>query len=105
MSSKFAGIFDRDRPADKPSEAKEASGGHVVAPSPLPSPAPAGPPPTARRGRPSGKRSDPSFVQATCYIPEDIHRRVKIALLQEAKGQEFSELVGDLLRDWLDSRS
>jgi hypothetical protein len=94
MSSKFAGIFKRDEPIESPAVA-----------IPLPSPAPAEPPSAPRRGRPSGKRSDPTYAQVTAYIPEELHRQVKIALLQDAKGQEFSELVGELLREWMKSRS
>jgi hypothetical protein len=41
----------------------------------------------------------------TAYIPEELHRRVKIVLLQEAKGQEFSELVEELLLAWIESRA
>lgn len=94
MSSKFSPLFTRTK-------ATEAS----PEPAPLPSPAPIEAPAPARRGRPSGKRSDPTFAQVTAYIPEDLRRNVKIALLQDGEGQEFSELVGDLLREWFNSRS
>ena len=53
------------------------------------------------RGRPHGKRSDPNFEQVTTYIRKHTHQSVKIALLQEGRGQEFSELVEDLLAKWL----
>ena len=52
-----------------------------------------------------GKRSDPDFEQVTAYIRRHTHQGVKIALLQEGKGQEFSELVEDLLAKWLKARS
>jgi hypothetical protein len=57
-----------------------------------------------RRGRPSGKRSDPDYVGFTTYIRKDTHHEVKLALLQEKKGRELSELVEDLLSNWLKSR-
>ena len=57
------------------------------------------------RGRPPGKRNDPDFEQVTAYIRRHTHQGVKIALLQEGKGQEFSELVEDLLAKWLKARS
>ena len=57
------------------------------------------------RGRPPGKRSDPDFEQITAYIRHDTHQGVKIALLQEGKGQEFSELIETLLAKWLKTRS
>lgn len=94
MSSKFKGILDGAKgrgPAPAP----------AVIQAPPPSPAPPEPP---RRGRPPGKRSDPTYSQVTAYIPEDLHRKVKIALLQEAEGREFSQLVEALLIDWLGSR-
>ena len=93
MKSKFSGIFNRDAPAE-PSAVVE----QPLAPEPLATP------PAPRRGRPPGKRSDPGFAQVTAYVPEELHHNVKLALLQDRKGQEFSELVGDLLRDWLNAR-
>ena len=53
------------------------------------------------RGRPRGKRSDPDFEQVTAYIRKQTHQGVKIALVQGGRGQEFSELVEDLLAQWL----
>lgn len=50
-----------------------------------------------------GKRSDSEYRQVSAYIRKDTHREVKIALLQEDR--EFSELVEELLRGWLDRRT
>ena len=58
-----------------------------------------------RGGRPRGKRSDPDFEQITAYIRKQTHHGVKIALLQEGRGQEFSELLENLLAEWLQIRS
>ena len=55
----------------------------------------------AKRGRPTAKRSDPDFVGFTTYVRRDTHTRAKIALLQEGKGKELSELVEDLIHNWL----
>ncbi len=71
------------------------------APPPLPPEAPA----PRKPGRPPGKRSDPGFVQVTAYVPGDLHHAVKLALLQERQGREFSELVADLLSEWLSHRT
>ena len=57
-----------------------------------------------RRGRPSGKRSDPDYVGFTTYIRKDTHHDVKVALLQEKEGRELSELVEELLASWLKSK-
>lgn len=55
-----------------------------------------------RRGRPNGKRSNSEFQQVTAYIRRDTYRRVSIKLIdQEVKG-EFSELIEELLQEWLD---
>ena len=94
MTSKFKGILDVAKGREPEIEPA------AVQPQ-APSPALAEVP---RRGRPAGKRSDPSYSQVTAYIPEDLHRRVKIAQLQDAKGQEFSELIEALLLDWLKAR-
>lgn len=59
---------------------------------------------TKRRGRPSGKRSDPDYVQTTAYIRGDTYKAVKIALIEEDEGREYSELVEELLANWLKSR-
>jgi hypothetical protein len=108
--SKFKGILDvaksrEPEPVDVPDPDPPAPPAPVV-PAPMPSPAPpVAPPPERRPGRPRGKRSDPGFVQVTAYIPDDLHHNIKLALLQERKGREFSELVGELLTAWLESRS
>jgi hypothetical protein len=59
---------------------------------------------SARRGRPGGKRSDPTFTQVTAYIGKVTHKKVKMALLEEGEGREFSELVDELLLTWLDKQ-
>ena len=56
-----------------------------------------------RAGGGIGKRSNADYRQVSAYIRKDTHRKVKMALLEE--DQEFSELVGRLLKEWLDARS
>jgi hypothetical protein len=96
MSSKFQGILQQAKDRKPEGEAEEAA---------PPSPAPALPPAPKKRGRPSGKRSDADYVQVTAYIHKDTHRDVKIALLKSGGEKDFSELVDDLLAEWLKSRS
>ena len=49
-----------------------------------------------------GKSADPkNFMKLTSYIRRDTHQAVKIRLLQEGQGREFSELVQELLDSWL----
>jgi hypothetical protein len=50
-----------------------------------------------------GKRSNTDYRQVSAYIRKDTHRRVKLALLEEER--QFSELVAELLENWLDERT
>ncbi len=61
-----------------------------------------------RRGRPSGdaggKRDNKvEFTQASAYIRRETHKQVKLALVAEEK--EFSELIEELLSEWLKAHS
>lgn len=55
------------------------------------------------RGRPPGKRTNPDYQQVTVYLPRALHDEVKIKLIQEGR-KEFSELVENLLINWLYKR-
>lgn len=58
-----------------------------------------------RRGRPPGKRSSGQHTQITAYIRKDVHRQVKIALLEDDDERDFSELVDELLASWVNDRT
>jgi hypothetical protein len=61
-----------------------------------------------KRGRPKAKRSDPDYEQVTAYIKRNTHTAVKIELLKDSQNgekREFSELVQDLLEQWLNLRT
>jgi hypothetical protein len=96
MNAKEPSIYSKFGPVLR--AIKEAAPGPAANPSPAPAEAP-------RRGRPAGKRSDPDYVQVTAYVSGRLHHNVKIALLQERKGREFSQLIEALLSDWLESRT
>lgn len=55
----------------------------------------------AKKGRPKGKRSNPDFEQITAYVRSQTYRDTKIALLQQDELEDFSELVEQLLTEWL----
>jgi hypothetical protein len=57
-----------------------------------------------KMGRPTGKRSNPNFTQVTAYIHSQTYRDVKVALLLGEERQEFSELIEDLLGEWLNTQ-
>ena len=82
MSSKFKGLLDAAREREPEPVAKQ---------QPV-------------RGRPRGKRSNPDYEQVTAYIRRDTYTEVKIALLQQGEGQEFSELVEQMLTEWLSTQ-
>jgi hypothetical protein len=60
----------------------------------------------APRGRPrSGKKSDPDYVQTSILIKDETRLRVKQALLGGGSGLDMSQLVQQLLENWLESHS
>ncbi len=46
----------------------------------------------------SGKRSDPNYRQITAYVRRDVHDEVMQTIYRR---MELSELVDELLADWL----
>lgn len=54
-------------------------------------------------GRPKGKRSDPNFTQVTSYVKKETYKQVKRELLDDER--EFSELIQELLEEWLEAQS
>lgn len=57
--------------------------------------------PVKPKGRPKGKRSNPDYEQVTAYIKRETYRKTKIALLEQDEISDFSELVEELLTEWL----
>lgn len=82
--SKFSSIFDaRKGMGEEESSAKRGRG--------------------RPRGYAGGKRDNKEeYTQASAYIRREIHKKVKTALVEEEK--EFSELVEELLVEWLKAR-
>jgi hypothetical protein len=102
---KYKGLLDDIR--------EKQTGGAFAAEDIPPSPTPAAAgvermkPATAKRkpGRPkSGKSSNPDFGQVTAYIENSVHLAVQKALL-DLKPMDFSDLVNDLLKKWVKSRT
>ncbi len=50
-------------------------------------------------GRPAGKRSDENFVLISAFVRKDTLRAIKHQLIDD--GRELSELVQDLLAEYL----
>jgi len=57
---------------------------------------------SGRRGRPPGKRSNPDYVQLTCYVREENLDDAKEALMQEkretGRKRDVSDVIDSLLR-------
>lgn len=52
--------------------------------------------------RKKAKGTDPDYVRTTVYLPKRLHRKLKAAALSEER--EMSEIVEDLVSQWLESR-
>jgi len=66
----------------------------------VPQPEPAPEEPKRRQRKATGKRSDPNYIQVGAYIPKELNKEVKRALV-DYEG-DFSDLVTQLLEDWLE---
>ncbi len=95
MSSKFKGLLDAAKSKESEPEELEAKPPQLVEDVEQP----------LKRGRPKGKRSHPDYEQVTAYIKKDTYQEIKISLLREGQKREFSELIQELLEDWLKSRT
>lgn len=111
--SKFSSIFeaDEDPIVEQTPTSTETP---VIAEIPTPEPAPEPvveveqeSPKPRTTSRTMGKNRDPNYRQVTAYIRKDIDKNVRDALYDESRGQadakpkEFSELVDELLEEWL----
>ena len=65
-------------------------------------PAPASAAPVRGKGRPPGKRSDPAFKQYSVLLRKHTHRAVDRILRDQEDGPDISELIQQLLEEWLD---
>lgn len=58
----------------------------------------------APKGR-GGKSSDPNYTQCSIYLPRKLRKKAGRALDDDDKGQDFSDLVEELVEKWLASRT
>ena len=49
------------------------------------------------------KSTNPDYTRTTLYLPKKMHKRLKAIAVEEER--EMSEIVEELLGDWLESRS
>lgn len=86
--SKFEGIFSAKPPKAKKPAAKQAENPKAHEKHEI----------KAEREKRVGKRSHPDYAQVTAYVRKDTHEEVMHAIY---KRREFSELVEELLIEWL----
>lgn len=56
---------------------------------------------TTTSGRGVGRRSDPEYMQASSYMLRRMRRQVDRALLNDPSERDYSELIEELVREWL----
>ena len=83
--SKFAGIFQNSF-LEEP-QAQERIEKHAV--------------PVKALGRPPGKRSHPDYKQYSVLLKKQTHRQVTNILRDQEDSQDVSELVQQLLEQWV----
>lgn len=79
---------------------KLAQGRQKPKATPEPEPAPAlVDEPKKRQRKATGKSSNPNYIQVGPYVPIELNKSVKRLLVD--KEQDFSELVSELLAEWV----
>jgi hypothetical protein len=53
------------------------------------------------KGRRAGKRSDPAFRPTTIFVRKETQRRATRLLEDQDAGKDFSDLVEELLANWI----
>jgi hypothetical protein len=62
-------------------------------------------PDPVREKRASGKSSSADYTQVLTYIKRNTHRQVKKSLFDDPQNRDLSELVEELLAEWLKKNS
>jgi hypothetical protein len=52
-----------------------------------------------------GKRTAPDYVQVGVYIPKQLHNQAKVLLIHEGADRDFSQLIGDLLAQYVNKQT
>lgn len=58
-----------------------------------------------RRRRRAGKRSDPAFRPTTIFVRKETQRKATRLLEDQDTGKDFSDLVEELVADWISRHS
>jgi hypothetical protein len=57
------------------------------------------------KGRRTGKRSDPAFRPTTVFVRKETQRKATRLLEDQDAGKDFSDLVEELVADWITEHS
>src|SRR5687767_6039057 len=99
---RFAALAQLRRRSEEPAVITTRADDHVVQSSVAPAVVVPTTMPTSRSpGRPPGKRSDPDWKPRTILMRTRTHRQVSGVLLDRDDGPDLSELVDELLNEWL----
>lgn len=52
----------------------------------------------------TGKRSNKDYIQISALVRKDTHKKVKATLIMDDQSGDFSDLVQQLLEEWLRQR-
>lgn len=63
------------------------------------------PTPISMRGRPAGKRSNPDFEPTTIFLRKATKKMANRTLEDSQVKQDLSELIEQLLQQWISARS
>ena len=58
-----------------------------------------------REKRASGKSSNSAYTQVLTYVKRDTHNAIKVALIYDHEKRDLSDLVEELLADWMKKNS
>jgi hypothetical protein len=105
--SQFASLFKTDvkEKAETKIETKPKSKPAKKKLSVSPAPHIEEPPPVKSEKRQTGKSSNPDYAQVLTYIRRDTHNSVRAALIFDDQKRDLSDLVEELLADWLKNNS
>jgi len=56
------------------------------------------------KSRAKGKSSNPDYVQISAYVRKDTHKDARKLLLDDEQGRDLSDLMEELLQQWVNSR-
>lgn len=96
MSSQFEELFKARNEDKSPAKKKAAKSKREVAAPP--------PQPETEVALPLAKSKNSDFEQTLIYLKKNTKKEVKKVLLDDALSRDFSDLVGELLSQWLENQ-